>query len=195
MAVEYVWPDRKNRSRPKATYELNVYVVPEDPRGLGPHALQRVVDWLIAEGIVGCVYDQGLGWFAPGERSDLLFADVRAGDQAFEYVILYAGSSYQFVPNAHTGRFGATCPVCRGDLDEVLHAFVQQGTGDASSHALRCSCGVQTPVARLDCAIETAVTPAYLNFCHVNSGELRDGARAAIEAAMGRPIRIVRERL
>jgi hypothetical protein len=195
MAVDYVWPDRKNRQRPKATYELNVYVVPVDPRGLDPDAVPNVMRWLKDEGIVGQVYDEGLGWFAPGARSDLLFTDVRPGEYAFEYVIPYVGPAFQFVPNAHTGRFGATCPVCRGDLDELLHAFVRQSTGDASTHALQCACGELTPVDRLGCAIETAVTPAYLNFCHVNSGELRDDVRAAIEGMLGQPTRILRERL
>ena len=195
MAVDYVWPDRKNRERPKATYEINVYVVPEDPDQLDPGALRRAVEWLASARIVGRVYDVGLGWLAPGEHSDRLFADVRAGHDAFEYLIPYAGPGFQFVPNAHTGSFGATCPACGGDLDEALHAFVQEGTDDASTHALRCSCGERTSVGRVSCAIETAVTPVYLNFCHVNSGELRDEARSALEAAMGRPIRVVRERL
>ncbi len=195
MAVDYVWSELNNRQRPKATYELNVYLVPEDPRAADPGALSRVVRWFEQERIVGSFYDVGLGWLAPGERSELLFADVRPGELGFEYLIPYVGTASQFVPNAHTGRFGARCSACGGTLDDSLHDYIQRGDEDASTAALLCACGRRTPLERVVCDIETAVTPAYLNFCHVNSGELRAESRSAIEDVLGCGVRLVRERL
>ena len=195
MAADYAWPERRNRERPRATYELNVYLVPERPTAIDARDWRDVLSWLERERIVGCYFDEGLGWLAPGERSAHLFADARPGELGFEYLIPYWGATSQFVPNAHTGRFGATCASCGGDIDEALHEFIQRGAGDASTDTLMCRCGERTRVAQLDCAIDTVVTPAYLNFCHVNSGELRSDAQRAIESHLGGPIRVVRERL
>ena len=195
MAADYVWPERRNRERPRATYELNVYLVPEHPAAIDAGNWGEVLSWLQRERIVGCYFDEGLGWLAPGERSSHLFVDARPGELGFEYLIPYWGSASQFVPNAHTGRFGAKCAGCGGDLDEALHEFIQRGTGDAAVDALVCGCGKRTRVAQLHCGIDTVVTPAYLNFCHVNSGELQADARRALESQLGGSVRVVRERL
>ena len=193
--VEYIWPDLKNRARPKATFELNIYLVPAQPERLGRSSGCQLVEWLREEGVVGDAFDRGLGWLVPGPASHLLFS-LDAGERpAFEYLIVHDGEP-QFVPNAHTGRFGARCSHCGDWLDDELHAFLrEQGEAGVQGEALVCPCGASTPVRDLQCEIETAVTPFFLNLCHVDSAQLRSEMLRAMEAVLGSPLRVLRERL
>ena len=193
--VEYVWPDLKNRARPKATFELNIYLVPTRPERVSRSDGVKLVEWLTARGIVGAPFDRGLGWLAPGPFSHLLFSPSAGERPAFEYLIVHNGEE-QFVPNAHTGRFGARCSHCGDWLDDELHAFLRNpGEVGVDGEGLVCSCGMSTPIRTLGCEIDTAVTPFFVNLCHVDSAQLCPETQLAIEAVLGSPVRVLRERL
>lgn len=203
------------RLRPKATFELNLYVFPNErpserhsdrclPR-TDEHApvtsfVHQAVQWLREREIVGGTFDDELGWLAPGAHSGRLFDRESNDYPSFEYLILRDESTYEFVPNAHMGRFGASCPSCGSSLDDVVHEYLErQGSGlirDVRREPFRCQgCSLLIPPGALQCDIETGVTKTYLNFCHVESDALSPKLVAELEGFLGSSIRQVQERL
>lgn len=204
MAASQVWPAHRNRARSKSTFELNLYLLPAEER-LGREFVRRALHWLRQMDIVDGYYDVGLGWHAPGLGSWGLIGSeppehhAEHASRAFEYLIVHEGPRAEFVPNAHTGPFGARCG-CGSSLDEAVYEYLaRQSAGrvsDALQDILTCQrCGKVVPLAALPCEIETAVTSAYLNFCHLDSDSIAPEVLTRMEELAGGPLKQVRERL
>jgi hypothetical protein len=178
--------------------ETNLYLVPApEAEALHPRLVgQRVVAHLRRLGIIAGMYDSRLGWLGAGRRAAELFRDRNA--VGFEYLIVYEGSSAQFVPNAHTGAFGAVCQHCGSSLDEALRALLrdEQHRGDARERRVRCDvCGTEQALGDLRCQHDSALTCFYLNFCNVSSIELAPKVMSELESLVGAELRVVLEQL
>ncbi|MBN2194369.1 MAG: hypothetical protein JW751_16250 [Polyangiaceae bacterium] len=190
-----MWLPRNNRSRARATFEVNLYLVPQRPEEVSARVADELVRHLERREIVGPFYDLALGWLAPGRRSGGAFPQALPDRPAFEYAFAYEGVP-ELVPNAHTGSFGAVC-ACGADLDEKVHAFLEaQAAGAPARDArIRCACGRATPLDEVSSEVPLAVTGLYVNFCHVDSTEVDPGLLAELGAIVGSPLRVLRERL
>ncbi|MBN1605516.1 MAG: hypothetical protein JW940_02730 [Polyangiaceae bacterium] len=182
----------------KGFSETNLYLVPaSDAEALQPRLVgQQVIAHLRRLGIVAGMYDSRLGWLAAGQRAAELFRDKNAA--GFECLIVYDGPSAEFVPNAHTGTFGAVCKRCGCCLDEALRALLrdEQQRGDARERRVSCeACGTSHRLGELRCRHDCALTCFYLNFCNVGSVELAPKVMSELDALVGAELRVVIEHL
>ena len=182
--------------------EHNIFLVPVDePFRHCREVSEKVLAFLRERRIVGGCYDEELGWHAAGEHSAQLFSEGTADNPAFEYLIVYDREAAHFIPDNHTGRFGASCSACNAFLDEVIYEFLnEQGEGedalDVRDTAIKCPiCQHPNQLIRLRSEIPTAVTTFYLNFCDVDSFEIADDVQVQIERILGSKLRVIPERL
>jgi hypothetical protein len=184
--------------------EINIFIVPtEEPlkfrKGLG----KTINEYLENKGITEGLYDQDLGWLAAGNNSGVIFPNINISqdDAAFEYAIIYNRDAAHFVPDAHSGGFGAKCTACNTELDDILYEFLdEQGEGDnaidVSSKSLLCpECNLPNPLVSLDTAIETCVSKFYLCFCVVDEIKVNPKIIKELEALVGSKLKIIPERL
>jgi hypothetical protein len=181
--------------------ELNVFLAAAIPPLRSPDDIRRdAVALLERRGIIDGFYDEELGWYAAGPRSGEVFS-AKSENPAFEYAIVYSRREAHFVPDSHTGGFGAMCTQCLSDLDEEVYALLnEQGEGDdavdVSGAAFTCpTCRLAIPLTALHAEIATAVTRFFVNFCVVDTFEISPDLIQALEALVGTPIRVIPERL
>ncbi len=180
--------------------ETNIFLVPiDEPGGPRRDLKARVLSYLTEVGIIDGFYDEDLGWYAAGAKSGQLFGGT-AAQPAFEYAIIYDRQQAHFVPDSHTGGFGARCTTCEAGLDEAVYQMLEdQGEDedavDMAHASIRCSCGAELPLVSLRTEIDTAVSRFYLNFCHVDSLAVDPTILSKLAALVGAPLRLVGERL
>jgi hypothetical protein len=183
---------------PRGFAETNLYLVPAGQwEALQPRLVsQRVTGYLESRGILGGVYDAELGWLSPGEHARELFSES-VDHPGFEYLIVYEHGVAQFVPNAHTGRFGIHCKACGASQDEALHALLLDPDANVEAGTrLACeACGASQPLSGLHGKVEMAMTCFYLNFCNVSSTRLAPDILRDLEARVGAGLRLIVERL
>jgi hypothetical protein len=182
--------------------DSNVFLVPADEPGPKRRSIKRkVLALLERRGIVKGFYDEELGWYAAGPRSSDLFNGLDAGAQAFEYAIIYDRRAAHFVPDSHTGGFGARCGGCGATLDDVLYDLLdEQGEDedakDMTNASIVCpGCKQANALTSLSAEVETAVSRFFINFCVVDTFDVAAAVVSELEAIVGAKLRIIPERL
>ena len=182
--------------------ERSVYLVPVDePSPRMRDVRDRVVAFLKRRGVIDEFYDKSLGWYAAGSRSADLVCNIAGDDPAFEYAIVYDRKEAHFVPDSHSGDFGANCLHCQADLDPTLYDMLEEqgdldDAQDMADYSVTCpSCNRPNSLRILNSEIDTALTRFFINFCCVDTFDLNAEIISELERIVDAKLRIIPERL
>lgn len=151
-------------------------------------AWKKALSVLIARGVINATgegAEEGELWFSPGKRS--AHVAKAAPEPAFEDCRVHLGNAY-FIPDGDTSEYGAKCPSCAAELEDVLvvEAIVDFNESDDVDDRQKCpKCGKVVNVEKMQCAITTALAPAFLCFVGVKGGDANPELIKALEEATG----------
>ena len=171
----------------------NAYIVPLDDAvcvGKGPAVIARLHDL----GIIDGFEDEDLGWYMGGTGK--AYPNVM-----FDYIEVYdAADAAHFIPSAHTGGYGATCPACGAEVEGELRDRGEWPEShekqDMSAIVVPCTpCGAEPLLKDVRFEIPTAMTRFFVMLADGDPSEWEPEFILEIERVLGCGTRIVMERM
>jgi hypothetical protein len=171
----------------------NAYIVPTDDsrcRGKG----SALITHFQAVRLIAGFYNEELGWYAGCDGS--VYPSVR-----FDYMQVYDSDAAHFIPSNTSGGYGAHCPLCLAELDEVIYRLREKWPEshqqkDMSNIQVQCpNCGVRTPLKDMAFEIDTAMTRFFVMLADGEPDEWETEFITDIERTIGCKVRVVMERM